>query len=94
MAMKMARDKLETKINIIEIVKSWRYFENALKELLPERKRIDLKERSRYIQIDPDESKVSYFKKSFLMHLKRKSSSRRVNMSDGFFSSEDINDEI
>lgn len=45
----MARDKLETEINIIEIVKSWRYFENAFKELLPEGKRIDLKERSRYI---------------------------------------------
>ena len=45
----MARDKLDKEINIVEIVKSWRYFESALRYLLPERQRLDLKERSRYI---------------------------------------------
>ena len=52
-AMKMAREKLDKEINIIEIVKSWRYFESALRFLLPEKKRLDFKERSRYIAIDP-----------------------------------------
>ena len=50
----MARDKLDKEINIIEIVKSWRYFELAIKSLLKERQRIDFKEKSRYIAIDPD----------------------------------------
>lgn len=53
-AMEMAREKLDKEINIIEIVKSWRFFENAFKFLLPEAKRLDLKERSRYIAIQPD----------------------------------------
>ena len=52
----MARNKLDKEINIIEIVKSWRYFENAIKVLLPERQRLDLKEFARYISIDPDEA--------------------------------------
>ena len=52
--MKMAREKLNEEINIIEIVKSWRYYENALKLLLPENIRIDLKKRARYRAINPD----------------------------------------
>lgn len=53
-ALQMAREKLNKEINIIEIVKSWRYFELAIKSLLDERQRIDFKEKSRYIAIDPD----------------------------------------
>ena len=45
----MARAKLEKEINIIEIVKSWRYYESAFKFLLPEKQRLDFKERARYI---------------------------------------------
>ena len=41
-------------INIIEIVKSRRFFNQALKFLLSKKKRMELKERSRYISIDPD----------------------------------------
>ena len=52
--MEMARNKLNKEINIIEIVKSWRYFERALHYLLPEKKRLDFKERARYIAINPD----------------------------------------
>ena len=52
--MNIARKKLDKEINIIEIVKSWRYFENAIKVLLPETLRMDLKLRARYISIDPD----------------------------------------
>ena len=48
-AMKMAREKLNKEINIIEIVKDWRYFKTALNSLIvDEKKRYDLKERSRY----------------------------------------------
>ena len=53
-AMSMAREKLCREINIIEIVKSWRYFENAFNYLIPEKKRLSLKEYSRYLSIDPD----------------------------------------
>ena len=35
-AMQMAREKLDKEINIIEIVKSWRYYNIALKFLLTE----------------------------------------------------------
>ena len=52
--MEMARKKLNREINIIEIVKSWRYYESALRYLLPENQRLNFKERSRYIMIDPD----------------------------------------
>ena len=34
--MRLARRKLDSEINIIEIIKSWRYFKRALKVLLPE----------------------------------------------------------
>ena len=50
----MARHKLDKEVNIIEIVKSWRYFDSAFRFLLDERKRLDLKERSRYLVVDPD----------------------------------------
>ena len=53
-AMHKAREKLNKEVNIIEIVKSWRYYERCLKYLLPEKTRMDFKERSRYITINPD----------------------------------------
>ena len=53
--MKMAREKLNKEINIIEMVKDWRYFKKALNSLIvDEKKRLDLKERSRYFCIKPD----------------------------------------
>ena len=85
----MARDKLDKEINIVEIVKSWRYFEQAIRYLLPERQRLDFKERSRYISIDPDPDEKKEEKKSFAMMAKRMASIRRHNFSDGFFSSQD-----
>ena len=68
----MARDKLDKEINVIEIVKSWRYFELAVKYLLEERKRIDFKEKSRYIAINPDPADgQTQKKKTFAMMAKR-----------------------
>ena len=52
--MAMAREKLDKEINIIDIVKSYRYFNSALHFLLTESTRMDLKERARYIAINPD----------------------------------------
>ena len=54
-ALQLARTKLACEGNIVEIIKSWRYFNLALKFLLSERKRLDLKERSRYLTVNPDE---------------------------------------
>ena len=74
----MARNKLNKEINIIEIVKSWRYFERALHHLLPENKRLDFKEKSRYIAINPDPENTSKtMAKDFKSQIKRNLSERR-----------------
>ena len=79
-----------SEINIIEIVKSWRYYESALRYLLPEKQRLDFKERSRYIAIDPDEdAKSQSMKAAIALQAKRAKSIRRLDFSDGFFSSDD-----
>ena len=54
--MLMARNRLDNEINIIDMIKKQRYFEKAIQILLPLKKRLDLKERSRYIAIKPDMS--------------------------------------
>ena len=69
--MKMARQKLGKEINIIEIVKSWRYFERALRHLLPEKKRLDFKEMTRYININPDYDSEQKMQKDFRQSVKR-----------------------
>ena len=70
-ALKMAREKLDKELNIIEIVKSWRYYEQALRHLLPEKLRLDFKERARYISIDPDPNEEKEKKKEFVKFAKR-----------------------
>ena len=52
--LRMAIKELDEEIDIIEMIKSRRYFKMALRHLLPERLRMDLKQRSRYIMIDPE----------------------------------------
>ena len=51
----MARDRLEKEMNIIELIKSQRYFARALKSLIPREKRLQLREQTRYLVVDPDE---------------------------------------
>ena len=41
-------------IDVIELIKSRRFFKLALKHLLTKEVRMQLKERSRYLCIDPD----------------------------------------
>ena len=71
------------------MVKSWRYFDKAIKHLLSEKLRHDLKERARYIAVNPDLCEVKEEKQGFAVKAKRTMSPRRQNFSDGFFSSED-----
>ena len=49
----LGRDKLEKESNIIEIIKSRRYFNASLKILLSKRQRMRLKERTRYLHVNP-----------------------------------------
>ena len=45
---------MDDEIDIIEMIKSRRFFKNAFRELMTSEKRMKLKEKSRYIMIDPD----------------------------------------
>ena len=46
---------MELEINIVEIVKSRRYIHKALNMLIPEEKRLELKQMSEIIKIDPSD---------------------------------------
>lgn len=89
-----ARSQLLQEINIIEIIKSRRFFKKALKVLLSKKKRYELKERSRYISINPD--KKGDIDKKGKQKLDRQrtidekiyDATSAINYTDGFFSSE------
>ena len=53
-AIKKAITEMDKEIDIIEMIKSRRFFKMAIRKLLSHKDRLDLKERSRYIMIDPD----------------------------------------
>ena len=59
---------------------------------MPERQRLDLKERARYISINPDETEAIIRDRKLNILSIRRSSTRRLDMSDGFFSSEEVDD--
>ena len=52
----LAQDAMDREIDIIELIKSQRYFKLVIKHLLSPEMRMKIKERSRYIRIDPDET--------------------------------------
>ena len=54
-AIKRAITKLDKEIDIIEMIKQRRFFKMAMRKLFSAKDRMDLKERSRYIMIDPDQ---------------------------------------
>ena len=56
-----ARDKLESELNVIELIKSRRYFAKALKTLIPADQRLKLREQTRYLVIDPESEENSDF---------------------------------
>ena len=45
---------MDREVDIIELIKSSRFIKIALKHLLTNKKRMELKERSRYLCINPD----------------------------------------
>ena len=49
-----ARERLEKELNVIELIKSRRYFAKALKMLVPPETRLRLREETRYLVIDPE----------------------------------------
>ena len=57
-AMHKARDLLLKEINIIQMIKMTRYFELALKLLIPENKIAKLQEQAKFIIVDPEEKET------------------------------------
>ena len=53
-AMRKAREKLNEELNIVQNIKSWRYMERALQKLLTRNKRLKMKEKARYVVVDPE----------------------------------------
>ena len=49
-----ARERMQSETNILEIVKSRRYFNAALRFLLTKKQRLKIKERGRYTVFNPD----------------------------------------
>ena len=47
----IARAKLESEVNLVEIIKLQRYVRLGLQQVLKEKKRRKLKERTRYLKI-------------------------------------------
>lgn len=55
-AFEKAREKLEKELNMLELLKSLRYHNLALKKLLSADVRFSLKQQTRHVIIDPDSS--------------------------------------
>ena len=51
----MAREKLHKETNIIDLIKEKRYFNASLKLLLTRKQRKRLKERTRYLMLNPND---------------------------------------
>ena len=52
--METARESLQKELNIVEILRQIRYFKLACHQLLPKETRKQLKSKSRYVTIDPN----------------------------------------
>ena len=90
---------MNQEIDIIEMIKSRRYFKLALRELLPSKVRMDLKQRSRYLLIDPDkeqedQEEVQYEMEfeTILDKIEYELNQEDVFLTDGFYSSGEEND--
>ena len=84
---------MDKEIDIIEMIKSRRFFKLAFRELLPAAKRMELKEKSRYLMVDPDtdgedmdDDKIVE-DESILDKIERELN-EDVNLTDGFYSSD------
>ena len=85
---------MNSETNIIEIIKSRRFFGKALKTLLTRQQRLKMKEKSRYLCIDPDSKEESLKKTETMKNIETnapKSDSEDneiVEYTDGFYSSD------
>ena len=77
----LARQRLESETSIIEIIKSRRYFNAALRFLMSKQQRMKLKERGRYTVVNPDDDKVQQKKES-------EGQDSNEQYTDGFYSSD------
>ena len=83
--MDKAREQIQKEVNIVEIVKKLRYVTDALRYLLPETKRFEIKQRNRYIQIDPDKDDQDRIKTELKLNI---SKLKEVpDLTSGFYSS-------
>ena len=93
-----AREKLEKELNVIELIKSRRYFAKALKMLVPAETRLRLREQTRYLLIDPesdDSGLNSDFEKSTSRYtIKQSTVLGDVQLSSGHFSERSYNDDF
>ena len=91
---------MDDEIDIIEMIKSRRYFKEALRKLMSAEKRMKLKEKSRYIMIDPDsddadsaqEKKRKRFNNVLDLY-EEELNQDPGNLTDGFYSSSGAEDE-
>ena len=91
-AFEKARKALEKEINIIEIIKSRRFSNEAIKYLLSKKQRMKIKERSRYHTVDPDHSPEPEDKTKSRYKTEDFGVSQIEQFTDGFYSSSSDND--
>ena len=91
-----AIDSMSKETDIVEMIKSRRYFNLALKKLLSTKERMKLKERSRYLCIDPEkldatDSMEDDYKLTRLCNIAqpKKKDIDNILYTDGFCSSSD-----
>ena len=91
-----AIDQMSKETDIVEVIKSRRYFNLALKKLLSTKERMKLKERTRYLCIDPDKLDASDateddYKLTKLCNIAqpKKKDFDNILYTDGFLSSSD-----
>ena len=93
----MAIEHMHKETDIIEIVKARRYFSMALRKLLTLKQRMKLKEKSRYLCVDPQKrekdageraKELKLIKLSNVLQPKKRQDEHLI-LTDGFYSTSD-----
>ena len=91
-------DAMDKEIDIVELIKSRRFFKIAIKKLFSDSARMEIKQKSRYECIDPDKRNESKSENTLIRvftNVTSKSQQETVgedeilNLTDGFFTSSD-----
>ena len=89
---------MDREIDIVELIKSRRFVKKAIKKLLPEQARMQIKMKTRYESIDPDKDEEKKHEDTLIRVFTNVTSKQRskvkgedsiLNLTDGFFSSSD-----